>query len=327
MGRDSMPAGRRGMIKGMKTSHLRVDRILAWALPACLVLVAGVVWELARTWADDSRSFVASPAAGAGQSRLWPCPGFVVAAAGSVPAGTLAIDFHPPFQKPYGLRLLADGQLQRARGSVGYRFSPLPPPPPWMDGPQGVYDWREAWLDQPSVAQWWMGSNLRDVPGAWRTETRIPPALADRVSHSVSRQLAWLEEPSMEGLFLLDPMTVVIRQQGYCGWLLAPGDEATAASLLQVMTDVLFHDKTYYRQPEQALATLSACLDRTLGQQPWLQMGPDPGIPKAAEDSGLYGHRLPGRSPYRPPTAREGVWPVQGPWRPLTRQAGIAAGL
>ena len=131
----------------------------------------------------------------------------------------------------------------------------------------------------------------------------------------------------MEGLLLLDPMTVVIRQQGYCGWILAPDDEATAAYLLQLMADVLFHGKTYYRQPEQALAALAMRLDRTLGQQAWLRMVADPAIPKAAKDSGLYGHRLPGRSPYRPPTAQEGPWPVQGPWRPVTRQAGIAAGL
>lgn len=319
-----------GTITTMKTSCLRVDRILAWAVPGCLLLVAFVVWQSAQTWADEGRSIVSTSSLQAGQSRLWPCPGFVVTAAGSVPAGTLAIDFHPPFQKPYGLRLLADGQLQRARGSVGYRFSPVPPPPPGLDGPwreQGVYDWREAWLDQPIVAQWMMSSYLRDVPGAWRTETRIPPALADRVSRSVFRQLAWLEEPSMEGLLLLDPMTVVIRQQGYCGLLEAPRDETTAARLLWGMADVLFHGKTYYRQPEQALAELAARLDRTLGQQPWLQMGADPAISKAAEDSGLYGHRLPGRSPYRPPTAQEGSWAVQGPWRPVTRQAGIAAGL
>lgn len=207
---------------------------------------------------------------------------------------------------------------------------PVPPPPPGLAAPvreQAVYDWREAWLDQPSVEQWMMSSYLRDVPGAWRTETRIPAALADRVSRSVSRQLGWLEESSMEGLLLLDPMTVVIRQQGYCGLLQAPGNEATAARLLWGMADVLFHGEAKNRQSEQGLAALATRLDRTLGQQAWLRMGADPAIPKTAEDSGLYGHLLPGRSPYRPPTAQEGPWPVQGPWRPVTRQAGIAAGL
>lgn len=318
------------MIRAMKTSHLRVDRILAWAVPACLILVSSVIWSSAQSWTVNPEAVRMAKPIQYGQTRLWPCPGPVAAAAGSLPAGALAIDFPPPFDKPYGLRLLADGQLQRARGSVGYRFSPVPPPPPWMDGAwreQGVYDWREAWLDQPIVAQWWMGGNLRDAPGAWRTETRIPPALADRLSRSVSRQLAWVEAPPDQGPLVLDPTTVVIRQQGYCGLLVDPGDAATAAGLLQLMADVLFHDKAYYRQPEQGLAVLAACLDRTLGQQSWLQMGVDPAIPKAAEDSGLYGHRLPGRPPYRPPTAQEGRWPVQGPWRPIIRQAGIAAGL
>ena len=314
----------------MKTSHLRVDRILAWAVPACLILVSSVIWSSAQSWTVNPEAVRMAKPIQYGQTRLWPCPGPVAAAAGSLPAGALAIDFHPPFDKPYGLRLLADGQLQRARGSVGYRFSPVPPPPPWMDGAwreQGVYDWREAWLDQPIVAQLTVSSHLVDAPGEWRTETRLPPALADRLSRSVSRQLAWVEAPPDQGPLVLDPTTVVIRQQGYCGLLVDPGDAATAAGLLQLMADVLFHDKAYYRQPEQGLAVLAACLDRTLGQQPWLRMAADPAIPKAAEDPGLYGHRLPGRPPYRPPTAQEGRWPVQGPWRPIIRQAGIAAGL
>lgn len=320
------------MIKAMKPSHLRVDRVLAWALPGCLLLVIWVVGLSVQAWAVG-RWRVSSAETSVQQGRLWRCPDVVAAAAGSLPAGTLAIDFHPPFESPYGLRLLPDGQLQRASGSVGYRLWLFPPPPPGLDVPsreQRAYDWREAWLDQPAVAQLRVSSDLVDAPGEWRTETRLPPALADRLSRSVSRQLAWVEAPPDQGPLVLDPTTVVIRQQGYCGLLVDPGDAATAAGLLQVLADVLWQDRAYRAQSQsqsQALAVLAACLDRTLGQQPWLRMASDPAMPGAAEDPGLYGHRLPGRPPYRPPTTQEGPWPVQDPWRPVTRQADLAAGL
>lgn len=317
------------MIRGMKTSRQRVDRILAWAAPACLVLLFFVVWESAQTWADSPAAARIARPIPYGQTRLWPCPGFVVAAAGGLPAGTLAIDFHPSFDKPYGLRVLPDGRLQRARDSVGYRYTPLPPPPPGLDVPvreSRAYDWREAWLQQPVVEQWWMSSDLHGVPGAWRTEASIPPALVDRVSRSIARQLAWQQAPAYEGLFLLDPTTVVIRQQGACGVLLHPGDETTAAGLLLTLAELLWQDRVSRAQSQQALEVLAARLDSTLGQQPWLRMG-RAAIPKAPEDTGVYGHGLPARPPYRPPTAREGSWPVQGPWQPVTRQAGVAAGL